>query len=86
MAQTQIEVTKTNPTTTPTRMPDVWHSFRSDMDRLFDRFAGGFSLPSLRHMMFDVEPAWRNESSFSFSAPAVDVTEDEVPAQTVRNR
>jgi HSP20 family protein len=72
MAQTQVEVTKT----TPSRMPDVWQSFRSDMDRLFDRFAGGFSLPSLRRM-FDAEPAWRPDSSLSFSAPAVDVTEDE---------
>jgi HSP20 family protein len=74
MAQTQVEVTKTNQT--PTRMPDVWQSFRSDMDRLFDRFAGGFSLPSLRRM-FDAEPAWRTESSLSLSAPVVDVTEDD---------
>jgi HSP20 family protein len=80
MAQTQVEVTTPTPTPTqtpaPTRMPEVWQSFRSDMDRLFDRFAGGFSLPSLRRM-FDVEPAWRTESSFSFSVPAVDVTEDD---------
>jgi HSP20 family protein len=72
LAQTQVDVTRTP----PARMPDVWQSFRSDMDRLFDRFAGGFSLPSLRRM-FDAEPAWRTESSFSFSAPAVDVTEDD---------
>jgi HSP20 family protein len=72
MAQTQLEVTKT----TPSRMPDVRQSFRTDMDRLFDRFAGGFSMPSLRRM-FDVEPAWRPESSLSFTAPAVDVTEDD---------
>jgi HSP20 family protein len=26
--------------------------------------------------MFDVEPAWRAETSFSFTAPSVDVTED----------
>jgi HSP20 family protein len=42
------------------------------MDRLFDRF--GF--PSLRRM-FDVEPSWRAASSFSFSAPAIDMSEDE---------
>jgi hypothetical protein len=42
------------------------------MDRLFDRFAGGFGLPAFRRM-FDVEPAWHGESSFSFAAPAVDV-------------
>jgi HSP20 family protein len=72
MAQTPVEVKKT----TPARLPDAWQSFRGEMDRLFDRFAGGFSLPSFRRM-FDVEPAWRTESSFSFSAPSVDVTEDD---------
>jgi len=35
-----------------------WHSFRSEMDRLFDRFSGGIGFPSLRRM-FDVEPAWQ---------------------------
>ena len=52
--------------------PDVWRSFRSEMDRLFDRF--GF--PSLRRM-FDMEPAWRPASSFTFSVPAIDMSEDE---------
>lgn len=72
MAQTPVEVKKA----TPARTPDVWQSFRGEMDRLFDRFAGGFGLPAFRRM-FDIEPAWRTESSFSFSAPAVDVTEDD---------
>ena len=27
--------------------------------------------------MFDVEPAWRPASSFSFAAPAIDMSEDE---------
>jgi HSP20 family protein len=45
------------------------------MDRLFDRFAGSFRFPSLRRM-FDVEMP-HYESSFSFSAPAVDVSEDD---------
>jgi HSP20 family protein len=71
MAQTPVEVKKT----TPARVPDAWQSFRGELDRLFDRFGGSFSLPSFRRM-FDVEPAWRTESSFSFSAPSVDVTED----------
>lgn len=52
--------------------PDVWQSFRSEMDRLFDRF--GF--PSFRRM-FDVEPFWGNEASFGVTVPAVDVTEDD---------
>jgi len=72
MAQTPVEVKKAP----PARIPDAWQSFRGEMDRLFDRFAGGFGLPSFRRM-FDVEPAWRTESSFSFAAPSVDVTEDD---------
>lgn len=72
MAQTPVEVKKA----TPARTPDVWHSFRSEMDRLFDRFSTGFGLPTFRRML-DVEPAWSSESSFSFAAPAVDVTEDD---------
>src|SRR6516162_8552342 len=72
MAEVPIEV-KTAP---PARaaLPDVWQSFRSEMDRLFDRFGSGFGFPSLRRM-FDIEPASR--SSFSFSTPAIDMSEDE---------
>jgi HSP20 family protein len=72
MAQTPIEVKKA----TPAPVPDVWQSFRAEIDRLFDRFAGGFGLPALRRM-FDIERPWWPESSFSFSVPAVDVTEDD---------
>ena len=70
MADVPVEVKKAAPTETTT--PDVWRSFRGEMDRLFDRF--GF--PSLRRM-FDMEPTWRSASSFSFSAPAIDMSEDE---------
>ena len=49
-------------------MPDLWQSFRTDMDRLFDRFGNGFGLPSFPRL-FDVEP--RN----GFAAPAIDVAE-----------
>ena len=72
MADVPVEVKKTAPA--QTNVPDVWHSFRSEMDRLFDRFGSGFGFPSLRRM-FDIEPAWR--SSFSFSAPAIDMSEDD---------
>ena len=74
MAQTPVEVRKAPPATTLAR--DPWQSFRTEMDRVFDRFGGAFGFPSLRRM-FDVEPAWQYESSFSFGAPAVDVTEDD---------
>src|SRR5262252_4952996 len=72
MAEVPVEVKKAAPA--QTNVPDVWHSFRSEMDRLFDRFGSGFGFPSLRRM-FDLEPAWR--SSFSFSTPAIDMSEDE---------
>ena len=73
MADVPVEVKKAP--AGETRLPDVWQSFRGDMDRLFDRFGSGFGFPSLRRM-FDVEPpAWR--SSFNFSMPAIDMSEDE---------
>ena len=56
--------------------PDAWRSFRTEMDRLFDRFAGGWGMPSLRRM-FDAEPAFQYESSFAMPSPAVDITEDD---------
>jgi len=70
MADVPVEVKKSAPA--QTSAPDIWQSFRSEMDRLFDRF--GF--PSLRRV-FDIEPAWRSASSFSFSVPAIDMSEDE---------
>ena len=70
MADVPVEVKKAAPAEAP--VPDVWRSFRGEMDRLFDRF--GF--PSLRRM-FDFEPAWRTTSSFTFSAPPIDMSEDE---------
>src|SRR5215468_6166002 len=70
MADVPVEVKKTAPT--QTNVPDVWNSFRGEMDRLFDRF--GF--PSLRRV-FDIEPSWRSASSFSFSTPAINMSEDD---------
>jgi HSP20 family protein len=70
MADVPVEVKKAAPT--ESGVPDVWRSFRGEMDRLFDRF--GF--PSLRRV-FDMEPAWRPLSSFGVSAPPIDISEDE---------
>src|SRR5215472_13643314 len=75
MADVPVEVKKTAPT--QTNVPDVWNSFRGEMDRLFDRF--GF--PSLRRV-FDIEPSWRSASSFSFSTPAIDMSEDDRPTKS----
>jgi HSP20 family protein len=74
MANTPIEVKKATPAPVPTT--DPWRSFRSEMDRLFDRFSSAFHMPSLRRM-FDAEPAFRQESTFNFAAPAVDIAEDD---------
>jgi HSP20 family protein len=74
MANTPVEVKKTAPA--PAGAPDAWRSFRTEMDRLFDRFAGGWGMPSLRRV-FDTEPAFRYESSFTLPSPAVDITEDD---------
>src|SRR6516165_9717736 len=72
MSDVPVEVKKVAPA--QTNVPDVWHSFRSEMDRMFDRFSSGFGFPSLRRM-FDIEPAWR--STFAFSSPAIDMSEDD---------
>lgn len=74
MADAPVEVKRATPTRAS--VPDVWQAFRSEMDRFFDRFGGGMGFPALRRM-FDVEPAWRFESSFGIATPAVDVTEDD---------
>jgi HSP20 family protein len=74
MADTPVEVKKAEAPAPSrrTEVPDVFRSFRSEMDRLFDRF--GF--PSFRRML-DVEPFWNYETSFGVAVPAVDVTEDD---------
>ncbi len=71
MAKTPVEVKKTAPPPTP----DVWQSFRHEMDRVFDRFSGGFNLPW--RQMFKTGPSAGDEGFFAFSAPAVDVSEDD---------
>jgi len=79
MANTAIEVKKTGaaqkPAPAEARRVNVWNAFRTEMDRLFDRFGSGFRLAPWRSM-FDVEPAFRYETSFGIAMPAVDVTED----------
>lgn len=70
MADVPVEVKKAVPAESPA--PDVWRSFRGEMDRLFDRF--GF--PSLRRML-DFEPSWRPMGTLSVAAPPIDISEDE---------
>lgn len=73
MATTPVEVKKAAPPAPA--VPDAWRSLRTEMDRLFDRFASGFGMPSFSRLL-DMPPAFRFESSFSMPAPAMDVTED----------
>ena len=84
MADTAVEVKKTAPAAAPApsaapvpaKAPDVWGSLRSEMERVFDRFAGAFAMPSLRRML-DFEPASRIESAFTFTVPAIDIAEND---------
>jgi len=72
MAKNPVEVKKA---AVPARTPDAWPSFRNEMDQLFDRFSGG-GMPSLRRL-FKPKPNWLYEGSFSWSPPAIDITEDD---------
>ncbi len=71
MANAPVEVKKSAPAT------DGWRSFRTEMDRLFDRFVGNWHGPAWGRV-FDSEPGNRYESSLSITAPAVDITENDV--------
>lgn len=71
MADNEVEVKKAPPARFAP--PDVWRSFQHEMDRLFDRFTGGFGFPSLRRM-FDTEPS---QTAFGLAAPAVEISEDD---------
>jgi len=73
MANAPVEITKTPPA--PQRALDPWASFRTEMERLFDRFSGGFGFPNVQRL-FDVAPVGR-DNLFSFATPVVDVTEDD---------
>jgi len=72
MATAPVEVKKTPPAPAT---PDAWRSFRTEMDRLMDRFAGGFGLPSLQRM-FDMASPFGIERMVNIPNPAMDVTED----------
>ncbi|MBS0644891.1 MAG: Hsp20/alpha crystallin family protein [Proteobacteria bacterium] len=73
MATTPVEVKK--PTPPASGQPDVWHSLRSEMDRLFDRFATDLRMPALGRM-FDALPTPSLTTSSSMPKPAIDVTEN----------
>jgi len=74
MPKSSVEIKKT-PAPGPAA-PDLWQSFRGEMDRLFDRFDGGFRLPSLRRL-FESEPTPQPETRFEFTVPSIDLAEDD---------
>ncbi|HVY15356.1 MAG TPA: Hsp20/alpha crystallin family protein [Rhodopila sp.] len=71
MANEPVEVKKA-PSTPAT--PDAWRALRSEMERLFDRFAGGFGAPSFGRV-FEMFPSFATATSLP--VPAVDITEDD---------
>ena len=72
MAEVPVQTKKA----VPVPISDPFRSLRTEVDRLFDRFAAGLRMPSWRHM-FEMEPIGLYGSSFSFPTPAVEVTEDD---------
>lgn len=74
MSKTPVEIKKSSAVSEPST--DIWQSFRSEMARLMDRFDSNFRFPSVRQM-FDFPSSAQAETSFSLSAPVVDVTEDD---------
>ncbi len=56
---------------------EAWRPFegvRREFDRLFDDFGRGFWLSPFRRSIFDIEPFWRRELSWT-TVPAVDMAE-----------
>ncbi len=75
MTKVPVEMKKAAPAPLASQQPDVWHSFRNEMNQLFDRFSG-FGMPALRRW-FETEPTSAYQSTFTFPTPAIDVTEDD---------
>lgn len=73
MADTMVPIKKT---TAPAPATEPFHTFRSEMDQLFDRFLSGFSWPMMRRPLWRA-PTWDFETTFEMAAPKVDVTEDD---------
>ena len=73
MATAPVEVKKAPPA--PTDTTDAWRSFRTEIDRLFDRFRTDLVWPSFQRV-FDDRSIFGLRRSFSMPNPAMDVSED----------
>ena len=69
MANTPVEVKRA----APAPAPDSRQAFRTEMDRLFDRF--GFGTKPFRSWL-DLEPAFQVRTSFEVPTPAIDIVEE----------
>ena len=72
MADTQVDVKKAVPARS--NLLEPWQSFRTEMDRMFDRLSSGFGLPAFGRLF---EPSRAFPAFTAWSAPAVDVSEDD---------
>lgn len=70
VASTHVEVKKAE----PAAVTDVWQTFRTEIDRLFDRF-GAFGVPSLPRPL--TTPPSFFAPTFAVRAPAVEISEDD---------
>lgn len=57
-------------------IPALWHAFRGDMNRMIGRFADRLADPNF-HPLLDIETPWTFSTSGHFSAPAIDIAEDD---------
>jgi HSP20 family protein len=73
MATAPVEVKKAPPS--PPKAADSWRSFRTEIDRLFDRFSSDLLWPSFPRV-FDDRSLFGGRPSFSVPTPAMDVSED----------
>jgi HSP20 family protein len=71
MPNTPVEVKQSVPA--PAAKPDTLQAFRSEMERLFDRF--GFGMRPFRNW-FDLEPTFQVRTSFEMPSPAIDIVEE----------
>jgi HSP20 family protein len=69
MANTPVEVKRS----APAPATDTWQSFRTEMERLFDRF--GFGVKPFRSW-FDMEPPFQFRTTFEMPSPAIDIVEE----------
>lgn len=76
MAEAVKEVAKTEPRKTPSTEFRPFANLRREIDHLFDDFEwGSWRLP-MRRALFDLEPSWRDEITWS-KVPAVDIVDTE---------